>query len=740
MEKEFTYSFLRQEMDNLVNRQDTYFSIAYASVAALWTAAVSAPSEWVSLIAIVLVITFSMKICDIWNGFIFISMYIKVYLETDGTNDWERMRAKYYERHRFSVKRKIIRKCLKYSFPLLNVISCILFWALRGLSFELIIYSWDNVLLLVIQLIVCLFHLFFWIKNYDADSVISAIEENWMALKSELPDDGKQTTIKFKRFKGKRMKNYPLYEHKQIYTLKEMLDLCAKEYGEKTAFAYPRKKQDISVSFKEFKQQVEALGTYFFNQRLDGCHVAVFGENSYEWILTHFAVTCGGNVIVPIDKELETESVAELLIDSESKVLVYSDTYSDIAEELRAKIPNITYLNMKNISSCVEQGEKLITEGNLEFINKEICEDSLATIVYTSGTTGKSKGVMLTHNNLMSNLYAASCNVKLDGTSILLLPLHHTFGLVAGLYAVMYYGYTLYINKSLKRVVDDLKKAKPQNTFAVPLIVETLYKGIWNTANKQGKDRLLRVLINISNALRKCKIDLRRLLFKSVLSAFGGNLEIIICGGAPLNPELVTGLDAFGIKLINGYGITECAPIVAVNRNKFNVVGSVGLPICCNEVKIAADGEILVKGDNVMLGYYHNEEETKKVFVGDWFKTGDIGFIDNYGALHITGRIKNLIILGNGENIPAESIEEQIYTISYVKEAICYGKDNLIVAEVYLDEEVIDAKDKINNDIQTLNQRLPQTRNIGRVVIRDTEFPKTTTKKIKRNKGGWHNA
>ena len=244
------------------------------------------------------------------------------------------------------------------------------------------------------------------------------------------------------------------------------------------------------------------------------------------------------------------------------------------------------------------------------------------------------------------------------------------------------------------------------------------------------------MLVKISNALRKCGVDLRKLFFKSVISAFGGNLNLIICGGAPLSSALIKGFDDLGITVLNGYGITECAPIVAVNRNKFNVVGSVGLPLRCNEVKIADDGEVLVKGDNVMLGYYHNEVENEKVFVDGWFRTGDIGRIDEYGALHITGRIKNLIILGNGENILAESIEQEIYTIPYVKECIAYGKDNVIVAEVYLDEEVVDAKDRINDDIQVVNQHLPQIRNIGKVIIRDTEFPKTTTKKIKRNYGG----
>jgi long-chain acyl-CoA synthetase len=270
----------------------------------------------------------------------------------------------------------------------------------------------------------------------------------------------------------------------------------------------------------------------------------------------------------------------------------------------------------------------------------------------------------------------------------------------------------------------------------VPLIVETLHKNIWLTAKKQGKDKALRCLIRISDLLRRVKIDLRKVLFKSVISAFGGNLDQIICGGAPLNPELVKSFDSLGITLLNGYGITECSPIVAVNRNQFNVVGSVGLPLCCNEVKISEDGEILVKGENVMVGYYHNEAENQTVFVDGWFRTGDLGRIDEHGALHITGRIKNLIILSNGENISAESIEQLVCTIPYVKEVIAYGEDDVIVAEVFLDEEVTDAKERIHGDINTLNQKLPYVKNIGKVVIRDTEFPKTTTKKIKRNYGG----
>ncbi len=537
------------------------------------------------------------------------------------------------------------------------------------------------------------------------------------------------------------MKNYELYKHSSVFTIKELLNFCVTAYGSKDAFAFQTKKQEISISFTEFKAQVNAWGTYLFNEGYRDCHIAVFGENSYEWILTHFAVTCGGNVIVPIDKELDADTIAELLTDSESKVLVYSNTYADIAEQLQAKLPDLTYINMKDISECVEKGEKLIADGYTEYINVEINKDDLTSIVYTSGTTGKSKGVMLTHGNIATDTVATCQNVLIEGPTVLLLPLHHTFGLVAGVMCVLFYGYSIYINSSLKRIMDDFQKAKPQHLSLVPLIVETLYKRIWTTATQQKKDKALSLLIKFSDAMLKIKIDLRKVLFKSVLNAFGGNLETIVSGGAPIDDKYIQGFRSLGITIVNGYGITECSPVVATNCNLAIKNGTVGFPLCCNEVKInepdsKGNGEIMVKGSNVMVGYYNDKKNTDAAFQDGWFCTGDIGKIDDNGYLYITGRIKNLIILGNGENIPAESIEQEIYTIPYVKECIAYGKDNVIVAEVYLDKEIADAKDRINADIQAVNQRLPQIRNIGQVVIRDTEFPKTTTKKIKRNYGG----
>ena len=399
----------------------------------------------------------------------------------------------------------------------------------------------------------------------------------------------------------------------------------------------------------------------------------------------------------------------------------------------KCTLPDSGTINIGNTLYKYSEWSFDSTTGSYTF---KINKDDLASIVYTSGTTGKSKGVMLTHNNFCSSMYGACCNVLLSGPSILVLPLHHTFGFTASVLAELFYGYPICINKSLRNLLDDFKKYKPQHLFAVPLMLETIHRNIWNTAKKSGKDKVLKILIKVSNVLLKAGIDLRKVLFKSVLSVFGGNLNLIISGGAPIDNKYLKDFTSFGINVLNGFGITECGPIVAVNRNDLNVHGSVGLPLCCNEVKISNEDEILVKGDNVMIGYYHNEEASKEVFTEDgWFKTGDIGKIDKYGALHITGRIKNLIILGNGENISAESIEQEVYTISYVKEAIAYGENNMIVVEVYLDEEVTNAKDLINDDIKLINQRLPQIRNIGKIIVRDTEFQKTTTKKIKRNYG-----
>ena len=340
---------------------------------------------------------------------------------------------------------------------------------------------------------------------------------------------------------------------------------------------------------------------------------------------------------------------------------------------------------------------------------------------------------MLTHNNFCSSMYGACCNVLLEGPSLLILPLHHTFGLVAAVFSVMFYGQTVCINRSLKRLVKDFQTFSPEHIFAVPLVVETLYKNIWNTAKRQGKEEKLKTAIRLSNFLLSCHIDLRKFIFKSIQKSFGGSFKLIVSGGAPIDEKYIEDFRSVGITVLNGYGITECGPIVAVNRNLSPVSGSVGPLLCCNSVKISENGEILVKGDNVMKGYYLDDKENQLSFTEDgWFKTGDIGTLED-DVLYITGRIKNLIILSNGENIPAESIENIVYTVPYVKEVIAYGENNQIVVEVFLDESYPDGENTINKDIDNINRSLAINRNIGKVVVRKEEFPKTSTKKIIRN-------
>lgn len=531
---------------------------------------------------------------------------------------------------------------------------------------------------------------------------------------------------------------YKLYKQDEITDLKHLISYCAEKYNTHTVFRYQEKTKMVEITYSQLKKDVEALGAFLFEKGHKNCKIALFGENSYAWILTYFAVACGKNIVVPLDKDLSAKEAEELLLHSECRVLFYSDTYSDIAETLQNMgIEGLVCYNWRELPSMITEGQQLLKKGKCDYIHMQIQKQDVASIVYTSGTTGKRKGVLLTHYNFCSCASTACENALCKGGTFLVLPLHHTYGLVTSVFAMMIFGMSIYINKSLKRFVQELAKAKPQIISVVPLMVEMLYKNIWNEAKAQGKEKLLGCLVKVSDWLLKYKIDLRKVFFKSIHSALGGELEMLVSGGASLDENYIKGFRSFGITILNGYGITECGPVVAVNQEHFWVPDSVGMPISCNQVRISEEGEIQVKGDNVTPGYYRNEEENKKSFTEDgWFKTGDLGRLDEHGALYLTGRIKNLIVLSNGKNISPEGIEAKIYTIPYVKEVIVYGKNDKITAEVYLSETVSEARKLIKRDIERLNRQLPQIQNIEDIVIRDTEFPKTTTKKIKRDYGG----
>lgn len=536
-------------------------------------------------------------------------------------------------------------------------------------------------------------------------------------------------------------KPYPLYEMPDLWTLRELVENGRKKGESVTAF-YRGKYNDQPVTFGDCSRIIERLGTYLLSLGLNSDHIAIIGENSTEWVLSFLAVTNSGNTAVPLDRGLPDEDLAELVLHCDCKAIIFSEKNRKTIEFLQGlgkPYIDLMYIPLSDFDEYVAEGERLLDEGNTQFkdVGKTIERDTLASIVYTSGTFGKMKGVMLSHGNLASDTVAA-CRYAEGENAQLLLPLHHTFSWASQMLAAFVYIKDLHINGNLKHILKDFQHNSPQNVAAVPMMVDMLYKGIWDTAKRNGSDKRLKRGISLSRFLMKLGIDRRRSLFREVYENFGGRLALIICGGAALDPETEKGLDDLGIQVLNGYGITECSPIVSVNRNHHYKFGSVGLPLPCNRVKIDEPdengiGEIMVAGSNVMIGYYKDPEGTEAAFDGAWFRTGDYGRIDEDGFLYITGRKKNLIILANGENVMPEELEMKLGRMEYVVDVVCYEEKGHITAEFYLDEEHFpDARNRLEEDIDIFNRTMPMQKNISRVKIRDIPFEKTTTMKIKR--------
>jgi len=550
-------------------------------------------------------------------------------------------------------------------------------------------------------------------------------------------------------------KPYPLYKREWLNDMKELVAYTSRTYGDNNAFTWEDDNdKEVNVSFNEFKRQIEALGTALYSKNIKNERIALLGESSYLWVLSYFAAANGGNAIVPLDKNLSASAMQVLVKDSEAGILIYSDGFKDIAEEINCEKLKIKWNMKTDITAMTEEGKKLIADGSpfaKEYIEYKVDNTKLATIIYTSGTTGASKGVMLSHKSLMTDVCSATPYIDMFGRGLMVLPLHHAFAFTACILATHYFGCDIVINKSLTNVLADLQKFKPNNILLVPLFVEKFYARIWDTARKTKKDKLLKGLIKVSNFLLKLHIDLRRVLFKSVLKAFGGNLDLIVTGGAPIDEKYLKGFKELGINIVNGYGITECSPIVSVNRNGYSREGSIGLVLQNTKVKIIDKdekglGEICVQGDIVMMGYYNNPQATAEAFIededGKWFKTGDVGRLDDDNFLFIGGRKKNLIILSNGENVSPEGLEFEIVSaLPYVKEVVCYQEGNEIVAEAFFNKEYIEETgtqdlnytEKFAADMVEFNRSQPPQKNIGKTLVRDTEFPKTTTMKIKRN-------
>lgn len=522
------------------------------------------------------------------------------------------------------------------------------------------------------------------------------------------------------------MKNkaYDLYELPAIRDLRDMLEQKRKQIPDTPAFCYGRGKKTFVRTYKEFYEDVCCLGTWLMAQKGRGKKIAVIGENSYEWLLSFFAIVCSGNVAVPIDKELSGNGIGERLSDADVDAVIYGKTYGGKIAEARN---GMTLLSMEEMQMMLDAGNDRIKAGDRSFLDYRIDPKECCCIMFTSGTSGKSKGVMLSHENIAGDINGSCKLFVLEGNTIAILPFHHAFGLVVAVFMVLNYGYTIYINSNLRRLQKDLVAAVPQTMFLVPLFVETFHKQIWASARKEGREDTLKRWMRISDFLLKMRIDVRKTVFRSVRSVFGGNIEYIICGGAALDRRYVKEFRSFGIEILNGYGTTECSPCAAVNRNYYHRDGTVGQILPGVEVKISEQGEVLLKGSIVMQGYYNDPAATSEVIREGWYHTGDLGTVDADGFLTLAGRCKNLILLSNGENVSPEEVEE----------VLVYEENGVIVAEIYPQEayrsgtEILEEAQKHFDALcREINRDRPRYKQVGKVCLRSIPFPKNTSQKI----------
>ncbi len=539
-----------------------------------------------------------------------------------------------------------------------------------------------------------------------------------------------------KQHKNLGNKNIPDYN-----TLKEIIVTGTKRGGDKRMVMFLDKEKNMcELNYNQMWRNICGLGTYFKSLGLvEHKKIAIIGENVIEWVIAYYATLCGGNITVPMDYKLPAEDLCDQLIRCGCDALVYTAKFSSMVEEFKKdeKMPVKHWFCIDDFDTYINNGLEIYDGGDKSFEDIEVKPDDLACISYTSGTTAKSKGVMLSHKNIASNC-AAACRAHSGRHVIGFIPLNHTYAWVSALFATYIVIEWGYMCDSIKDIQKDLVKIKPYNFSGVPLVVETIYDKIWKTARRTGREDVLKKGLKISNFLMKLGIDKRRKIFKTILDNLGGNLDMIICGSANLDPKYEKGMHDFGIDIFNGYGLTECSPGVTCNRADKFKFGSVGTPLDCCEIKIVNPddegvGEIYVKGTNVMVGYYGDPEATAAAFDGEWLKTGDFGRIDKDGFLFMVGRKKNLICLSNGKNVSPEELEDKLRRIDYVAEVLVYADDKKIIGEFFLNEEDYpDARARLKDDVDKFNRNMPSFKNINKIIIRDTEFPKTTTLKIAR--------
>ena len=562
------------------------------------------------------------------------------------------------------------------------------------------------------------------------------------------------------------MKNKKLYNVEKFDNIRDIISNTVKLYPNNIAFKIKHKNGKnvlyTEITYSEFQKDINEFGTGLAKLGYKDKRVAVIGKNSYEWALTYYTVINGLGIIVPLDKGLPEEEIELSLKRCNAEVIIFEDKYK---EQIKKIIENKT-TNLKE-AICMQQsennefktiedikkiGKEELLKGNNVYVDAEIDNKKMATIIFTSGTTSLAKAVMLSHYNIVSNIYSMSCMEYADSKDINMafLPFHHTFGST---------GLTFFISKGamnvfcdgLRYIQDNLKEYHVSCFVCVPLLLEAMYKKIMFQIEKQGKLKKVEKGIKISQFLLKFGIDIRRKIFKEILDNLGGNLRFVVSGASAIDSKVAKGFNDFGILTVQGYGLTETSPVLAAENKKAIKYGSIGFPLPDIEIKInnpneEGIGEIIAKGPNVMLGYYEDEEATNAVLKDGWFYTGDLGYMDKDGFIFITGRQKNVIVLKNGKNVYPEELEILINNLPYVEESMVFGMpkdDDLVVSvkivynETYVKQKMgniseDELKDIIWKDIKSINSKLTTFKHIKNLIITNEPMVKTTTAKVKR--------
>lgn len=556
-------------------------------------------------------------------------------------------------------------------------------------------------------------------------------------------------------------KDYPLYEGVHFENLRDVVEIPARLHPDKIALSWkenPREEEVERMSYGDLRDLIRILGTGMRARGMAGEHVALLGETSVEWISSYLALFGIGAVVVPLDLELTAEEIKELIKHSESRFVLFGDKVSDKVEKIQEELPEVeAWFSMgkkqdkKGWQELVLGGQKLWKDGDHSFLEYEIDTKACACIVFTSGTTGKGKGVMLSQENLASNMVNAMPLFQVSEKTVLLLPLHHTYGATVNLIGHLVQGCEIFLCSGLRYMMKEIQAEKPGHLILVPVFLEKIHSQIMKKFEKTGKASIYKGIMRFTRRVLHLGVDVREKLFGEIKEALGGKLDMIICGGAALRQDIIDDFEAFGITIMNGYGVTECSPLISCNRNEYRKPGSVGRPILDLEVKIdcepgQSEGEICVRGSNVMLGYWNNPEASAEVLDEEgYFHTGDIGYLDEEGWIYISGRKKNLILFSNGKNVYPEELEAKIAQLPGVGEVMVYaGKSRtqqdkeIIVAEIFPDQEALDqlgvaeAQAFLEEQVHLLNEELSVWKRIGMIKIRHEEFPKNSSRKIKR--------